>query len=1120
MSLSLAEIQQYLWDNYKEHPNIEITQKVLTCVEYIEQNIDNIAQQVIAGNNQVFRHPENHMAVHVHAATEQEFKQQFRHIIEQLKQCFEDFLQIEDIACKKRIINIFLNNIDDSEVGCMEVRLKKAFAFYGLYSSNGGVFSFNDLMQDFFSRHRVIDESIVPKLLNDFSDFITYQLPVEYDDNIVPLTWDLIKDYCKNIMSIEAIDDYWVSYGGKLPNATITPGKKWQYYNFDNESDAIHYLNYVRSLLYNKKLEGFSKVEVKFDDANEVYTFKLSHSQHRCFKHHLLSASVDGGLVPFRDDDINNLTPQEQEDYRQRLRINTPANFPQERFFIKSLRSDNGCYIIEFVAGIIPPNRRSPLRIGKKRRYTVTGKGVFTRNGKDEVNNIEQKKPQYTKEQKSGYSNFQSTTMGTVDFFPKVFGFKKNRDIIGVILHPDNVLLSNRLLIYDTGTVKRPYDFDDLDEAKGYAYDKINDSLFAADAVDDFEQAIKREGRSYNEALVRIKGTADENLRVFINTDNLNARLTAQEYARIIKNRLHQSGLCNEDYQVPIIYYTPDEPTLNFKSYTQAEQQLDYLQARAIVKNKDKFEQWINYEDYGILFAVTPDEISSDENQYIFHELIYNGYIQVFTYLLEKLDASQIKPLLEIKDNDGNTALMLAALKGHTECLNAMLEKLDASQIKPLLEIKNNDDHTALMYAARLGHTECLNAMLKELNANQIKPLLKIKGKDGYIAPMYAACLGHTECLNAMLEKLDASQIKTLLEIKDKHGLTAFMLTATSGHTECLNVMLKELNAEQIKTLLEIKDNDGIIALMYAAYLGHTKCLNAMLKKLDASQIKTLLEIKNNNGRTALMVAALKGHNKCLDAMLEKLDSNQIEALLEIKDDDGMTAFMLALKGHTKCLNAMLEKLDSNQIKALLEIKDKHGMTAFMLAALKGHTECLNAMFKKLDASQIKALLEIKNKLGWTMLKVAAPHGYAECLKAMLKKLDVEILVEFSLSEKYKATIQEIVDNSDAQFSNAFHLLLKLHQKVQQLNNSSESDVLAKKKYDVLNSIVQTIKNKEGCILSLDDYNILATHRRSFHFFGSRTESVKLVEALEKLSYVQLGRDSSPELNALKSNMP
>jgi ankyrin repeat protein len=85
---------------------------------------------------------------------------------------------------------------------------------------------------------------------------------------------------------------------------------------------------------------------------------------------------------------------------------------------------------------------------------------------------------------------------------------------------------------------------------------------------------------------------------------------------------------------------------------------------------------------------------------------------------------------VEAADEDGGTALMLAAFQGHTDTVNALAGTHNAN-----VEAAGKDGWTALMLAAGNGHTDTVNALAGTHNAN-----VEAADKNGWTALMQSEC--------------------------------------------------------------------------------------------------------------------------------------------------------------------------------------------------------------------------------------------------------------------------------------------------------------------------------------------------------------------------------------------
>jgi hypothetical protein len=83
----MKEILDYLTRYFTHHSHYAITQRVLECLQYIEQNVDNIAAKV--GSKDMIRHPTNHLAFHLagyHNAGDA--KRELLDLVNEVRKCF------------------------------------------------------------------------------------------------------------------------------------------------------------------------------------------------------------------------------------------------------------------------------------------------------------------------------------------------------------------------------------------------------------------------------------------------------------------------------------------------------------------------------------------------------------------------------------------------------------------------------------------------------------------------------------------------------------------------------------------------------------------------------------------------------------------------------------------------------------------------------------------------------------------------------------------------------------------------------------------------------------------------------------------------------------------------
>lgn len=622
------------------------------------------------------------------------------------------------------------------------------------------------------------------------------------------------------------------------------------------------------------------------------------------------------------------LTFDQWEALREYTRASAEDLSPKGKFLIKSIRGDIFNYFRRFIEMVSFSFKKHPLRKGLIKQFTVTGKGIFKRKGftEDDDNEIPLKEPQYTEEEKQNYSNFQSTSLATSSFHPRVFGFdKRGTKLVGVLFEEKDTLFSDRLFIYDGGTVDRPYDFMKLKAAKNYLKSKLNTVLFSKDKLNEFITAIESPSNAdkYNEVLARLRWNMDGTSKIFIASDTLEARLLAQDYARILESFLKENKLCDPNYSIPICFYLPKKPALHFKRYTHEEQKLDTLAARAIYLNDAQKLKYYSCGDYEFLLALSPQELellfqeTRDGHNFIL-SLLAQGYVHIVLSLLEK-GGSQLKEILRAQlKNNNNTPIIAKVLYHCLRCENEELANfifdnssfldLDLTiepEFNPLLiaaeknyhhwigslleskslnvNAKNSKNETALFLAAREGHIDVVKKLLshKTIDVNFYT--------DDYGGPLHiASCRGH---INIVKELFQHPKIN--VNLKDsKCGATPLYQSVSGGHLGTLIALLEhneiDVNAQNIEgwTAINAASFFGDLSLVrkllrckkvdfnLANKIGYTPLMSA-IEKSNIDVVRELLkeptlvvDAKNSKGKSAIMLAAQKGHNDVMTELL------------------------------------------------------------------------------------------------------------------------------------------------------------------------------------------------------------------------------------------------------------
>ncbi|TNJ26430.1 Kinase, NEK [Giardia muris] len=156
------------------------------------------------------------------------------------------------------------------------------------------------------------------------------------------------------------------------------------------------------------------------------------------------------------------------------------------------------------------------------------------------------------------------------------------------------------------------------------------------------------------------------------------------------------------------------------------------------------------------------------------------------------------------QDEDGRTALMYAAINGHSDCIPLLKEELG---------MQNKRGWTALMYAAHNGYTDCIPLLKEEF---------KVQDNDGKTALMEAAMSGRANCI-PLLEKE--------IGMQDNDGSTALMWAAFNGKTDCARLLLCEAGKKSTEEWYDFPNTypPGMTALMMAAHENYPDIVELLL---------------------------------------------------------------------------------------------------------------------------------------------------------------------------------------------------------------------------------------------------------------------------------------------------
>jgi ankyrin repeat protein len=302
-------------------------------------------------------------------------------------------------------------------------------------------------------------------------------------------------------------------------------------------------------------------------------------------------------------------------------------------------------------------------------------------------------------------------------------------------------------------------------------------------------------------------------------------------------------------------------------------------------------------------------------------------------------------------DDEGDSALMYAAYKGHTKVVEALVKAgADVKQRK-------GDHHTALRSAASGGSIDSVRVLLDKspdteaindafieavrMRHHEIVRLLAERGadvkKDGSIAMVILA-------QGEWGDEEVSDTVKLLLDLgpdpneKDKEGWTALMQAADSGYPSAVSLLLDRGADVNAKCACPWVQDGGWTALMLATEFRRPEVVETLLGKgADVNQ-------RNNRGETALILAAYGGDQGIFKAVLDS------GADVNVRSHDGRTALMGVAAGkswpdgviidYPEGVHALLAK------GAEVNKQDLQGRTPLMLAAQSGSTAVVRTLLQ------------------------------------------------------------------------------------------------------------------------------------------------------------------------------
>ena len=357
---------------------------------------------------------------------------------------------------------------------------------------------------------------------------------------------------------------------------------------------------------------------------------------------------------------------------------------------------------------------------------------------------------------------------------------------------------------------------------------------------------------------------------------------------------------------------------------------------------------------------------SSDESQEEKDKKLLQGAQR--NKLDEVREALEMGANVNVKNDDGWTAIAIASQQGSIELVEMLLEK------RANVNVMNNNGNTALISASYKGYKEIVTMLLEagaEVNA---------KNNDGYTALMKASLMGHPETV-AILEEAIANNTENnsseeSQEETQEEKDTKLINAARDNELDNVRAALAEganVNAKGEVT--------GYTALIWASEKGHEDIVKKLLAAgADVNAKGSRLDY------TPLMRASLMGHKDIVAILLDKgadvnakdtLDRTALSEAIRKNEEASRTNNNNSYKDIIAMLeNAIANNTENNSSEETQEEKD----TKLLNAANN------NKLDKVKEALDKGANVNAKTFDDWTALQLVSWNGHAEIVFELLEK--------------------------------------------------------------------------------------------------------------------------------------
>jgi ankyrin repeat protein len=319
-----------------------------------------------------------------------------------------------------------------------------------------------------------------------------------------------------------------------------------------------------------------------------------------------------------------------------------------------------------------------------------------------------------------------------------------------------------------------------------------------------------------------------------------------------------------------------------------------------------------------------------------------NGHADTVCTLLARGGDPECETSSAETDFNSETALTMAATKGHSSCLLQLARWYK----KHALSLDMLARTSAIHAAALAGQVECTRILLDH-GSN-----VDHRGLEGFTPVIYAAHGGRLAVIELLARR------RADLNAKADHGHSALMCASHSGHKESIQTLVR-LGAD-----VTLRNNTGESACHIAAKSGQCQCITRLVSAgADVNAVDAY-------GDTPLIMAAFNGH------MLSIQTLQNLGASMSRRNKVGWSAAHFAARyGNSGCIETLAEYGTS-----LSDVSYGNETTPLILAAQHCHLDCVKSILRYAPDAHLFADAD----RGATAMHYAAWQGSTECVRYLV----------------------------------------------------------------------------------------------------------------------------------------